>query len=134
MGTDSWSALPSSLARARERFESWRRTRTERRIPEDLWALAAKLADFHGVHRTSQALRLNPQSLRERRGSSELAAPVDDRTTGGFMELQPVGLGNSASWVVELSSPVGTRLRIEGRGEAPLDAVALAREFLSSAR
>jgi hypothetical protein len=130
MGSGSWGEEPSALALARERFERWRRTRDRWRIPEELWVLAAKIADSYGVHRTAQALRLNPQSLRERMTTAKSAMSARP----GFVELAPVTVGSSASWVVELSSLSGARMRIEARGEQTLDVEALARGFLGSAQ
>ena len=129
-----WSEESSALVLARERFESWRRTREQRRIPEELWALAAEIAGSYGVHRTAQALRLNPQSLRERQTATMTAVSARDLATRGFVELAPVAIGGSAAWVVELSSSSGSRMRIEARGEQTLDVEALARGFLGSAR
>lgn len=130
MGTDSVAELPRAVARARERFELWRRTRSERRIPEDLWALAAKLADSYGVHATAQALRLNPQSLREHMGDVAVVASAG-AASRGFVELPSVGLGG---WVIELSSPAGSRMRVEAPGGQALNLEALTRCFLGSAR
>jgi hypothetical protein len=133
MGSGSWNEEPRALEVARERFESWRRTRKQRRIPEELWALAAKIAGSCGAHRTAQALRLNPQSLRERMTTAKTAVSDRDSARRGFVELAPVAFGGPGSWVVELSSSSGARMRIEAHGER-LDVEALARGFLSSAR
>ena len=132
MGTSSPNEFPRALARGRERFEDWRRTRKQRRIPEHLWALAATLAGTHGVQRTARALRLNAQSLRQR---SALARPTANEASGsGFVELPSITLGSSTSWVVELTAASGARLRIEARGAQTLDVELLARELLCGSR
>lgn len=69
-------ALPSSLEAVRGRFEQWRRTRECRsRIPDALWAAAVRVAGTCGIHRTAQALRLNPDSLKRHVASAEGARP-----------------------------------------------------------
>ena len=133
MGTGSWNELPRALARGRERFECWRRTRQQRRIPEDLWALAARLSGSYGVHRTARALRLNPQSLRQRVALAGRGA--EDSAGSGFVELPSITVGSSTSWVVELTAASGARMRMEAHGgAATVDVESLAREFLGGSR
>jgi len=134
MESGSWNEEPRALALAQERFEDWRRTREQRRIPDELWALAAKVAGSCGAHRTAQALRLNAQSLRERMNAVKTAVSARDGSTRGFVELPPVAIGGSVSWVVEMWSSSGSRLRIEAHGKQALDVEALASGFLDRAR
>jgi len=59
--------IPAPLARGRDRFEGWRRTRqVGTRIPDELWSLAVKLADHHGISRTASVLGLDYYSLKKR--------------------------------------------------------------------
>ena len=59
--------IGGALARGRDRFEAWRRSRNVgARIPEKLWSLAVTLADAHGVSRTASALKLDYNALKER--------------------------------------------------------------------
>ncbi|MFT5328726.1 MAG: hypothetical protein ACI8P0_006641, partial [Planctomycetaceae bacterium] len=59
--------IPAPLARGRDRFEVWRRTRQAgTRIPDELWSLAVKLADHHGISRTASVLGLDYYSLKKR--------------------------------------------------------------------
>ncbi|MFT5324956.1 MAG: hypothetical protein ACI8P0_002822, partial [Planctomycetaceae bacterium] len=59
--------IPAPLARGRDRFEVWRRTRqVGTRIPDELWSLAVKLADHHGISRTASVLGLDYYSLKKR--------------------------------------------------------------------
>jgi hypothetical protein len=124
--------VETRLARARERFEEWRRTRRGRRIPPPLWLEAARVARTCGVQRTARELRLNPTSLRERmRGAdSETSGPA------AFVELAPehlVGAG-ALGLVVEVERPSGARLRIELRGAQAPDVMALTRGILEGER
>ena len=59
--------IPAALTRGRDRFEGWRRGRkVGARIPNELWSLAVKLADGHGLSRTASVLGLDYYSLKER--------------------------------------------------------------------
>ena len=50
MGAIERGPLPADLVRARSRFQAWRGQRKlGERIPQSLWALAARLAEVHGV-------------------------------------------------------------------------------------
>jgi hypothetical protein len=84
------SDIPEELARARDRFEIWRRDRkVGARIPDRLWTLAVKLAETHGLSRTASALKLDYQTLKERVGTKA----SDSAAMGGaFIELSPPSL------------------------------------------
>jgi hypothetical protein len=59
--------IPAPLARGRDRFEMWRRTRqVGTRIPDELWSLAVKLADHDGISRAASVLGLDYYSLKKR--------------------------------------------------------------------
>ena len=59
--------IPAALTRGRDRFEGWRRTRqVGTRIPDELWSLAVKLADGHGLSRAASVLGLDYYSLKKR--------------------------------------------------------------------
>jgi len=59
--------IPAALTRGRDRFEVWRRTRqVGTRIPDELWSLAVKLADHHGISRAASVLGLDYYSLKKR--------------------------------------------------------------------
>ena len=119
--------IPKALARGRGRFEAWRGTRNiGARIPDKLWSLAVKLADTHGLSRTSSALKLDYNSLRKR-----VAANNSDSVSPGFIEFSPSSLAPSGECVVEFQDGSGASLRVHLRGcEAP-DLVALGRSFWS---
>jgi hypothetical protein len=64
MGARKARRLPARLERARRRFERWRRTRKiPSRIPEPLWAAAARMAGTYGISRTANTLRVNYSAL-----------------------------------------------------------------------
>ena len=126
-------ALPAGLESTRQRFERWRETREGRpRIPESFWALAARAARQFGVHRTCRALRLDYVALKRHveaagtRGSSRLESPPS------FVELVPAGSTFPTECVVEIEDLSGARMRIELKGVAVPDLVALTRSLRTS--
>jgi hypothetical protein len=114
------------LKRVNARFDEWRRTRRQRRIPEQLWLEAAEVARDQGIHRTAVALRLNEQSLRERvRANAERGEPA-------FVELTSGPMLAATGCVVEVDNGAGARLRVELRGCEVPDLAALTRSFLEA--
>lgn len=121
--------IPAPLARGRDRFEAWRRTRKAgTRIPNKLWSLAVKLADGHGLNRTASVLGLDYYSLKKRvaaRKSGSTSVPP------AFIELSPPPLGASGECVVEFEDGAGASMRVHLRGCDVPDLVALGRSFWS---
>ena len=75
----STRTVPRPLARATERFETWRkRGPARRKIPDRLWELAAKLGGKYGVNRTAQALRLDYYDLKGRVEAAGTAGQGDE--------------------------------------------------------
>ena len=105
--------VPTELARARERFESWRRTRKPKmRIPDRLWRLATKLVPVHGLHRTSSTLNVDYYSLKERVKATTRA---QDATGPTFLELdQPVNVARECIIEFQDNSGVSTRVHLKG--------------------
>jgi len=137
MANKQGSGLAGRLERARGRFERWRKTRTERRIPEALWAQAVQLSGEYGVYRTARALRLNADRLRQRVQSAP--APIGSQGEApGFWELvrsEQVGAPEHSApeCIVELEDARGTKLRVQWRGGQLPDASVLRRAFWSGA-
>ena len=73
MGARRRGELPQDLARARSQFQAWRGRRTAGRIPLQLWAMAVRLVNRHGVSRTAAVLGLDYYGLKKRNRPS--AAP-----------------------------------------------------------
>jgi hypothetical protein len=120
------------LSRTAARFETWRRGRASRRerIPPELWRAAVEASARAGISRTARVLRLNEQELR-RRAVAGAAVPSVAQRVAGFVELRPAAtLPPSPSWVVELETVVGARLRIEGRCASEIDVASLAATLL----
>ncbi len=120
--------VPETLARGRERFEAWRRTRKSgSRIPDQLWSLAVALSVAHGLSRTASALKVDYYSLKDRvagrNRDSNSVAPA-------FVELTPPPLAPSTSeCVIELEDGLGARMRVHLRGCEIPDLAVLCRSF-----
>jgi hypothetical protein len=112
-------------------------------IPDSLWAAAGELARAHGINPTAKALHLEYGKLKQR---AEAAVPtvkrrmVTARAEGPrrarrtalptFVELMAPPPGSFAGAVVEMEGPRG-RMRIEIKGVAPAELVALSRALWS---
>jgi hypothetical protein len=121
--------LPSDLSRAQARFEAWRRQRqVGARIPQPLWALAARLVSRYGVSRTSSALGLDYYGLKKRAEESANPPP-----SGGpaFIELRsPVPSVMAAKQCrFELANGAGATMRVELTSYDTADVEAMARTF-----
>lgn len=122
--------LPAGLKRPRQRFEQWRRSRKGRpRIPESLWTVAVKAAGQFGLQRTSQALRLDYVALKRHVEADTARCSSRKEVPSRFVELMTAGSASGTECVLELEDPSGTRIRIELKGIAPPDLVALARSL-----
>lgn len=117
------------LARALERWRSSAQRR--RRIPEDLWTAAGRLARTYGVSRVSAALKLSYYDLQRRaRGERAVRTPTPAPPT--FIELPPpkasAGLGSQG--MIEVVNPGGARLMLRLPEVKPEEVLALLRAFL----
>lgn len=107
---DTASRCSITLAEAARRFERWRRTsRRGKRLPAQLWSVAAELAGVHGVSKTSSALRLNYYALKKRAAS--VSNGEERRPT--FVEVALGSLPAATPCVVELADGRGMKLRVE---------------------
>ena len=123
------SDIPKALARGRDRFEAWRRSRKfGARIPDRLWSLAVKLAEAHGVSRTASALMLDYHALKNRVAGKNCNSRSVVPT---FIELTPSPSAPSTECVVEFEDGSGARMRVHVRGGHVPDLVALGRSFWS---
>ena len=104
--------VPAELARGRDRFAGWRRTRNpQARIPQRLWEPAVKLAAKHGLHRTAQALKLDYYSLKQR---IETVEPGRDESDTAFIEW-PSAQAAVQECVIELEDgAVSLRVSLKG--------------------
>lgn len=116
------TAPSKELVEGRRRLDAWRQTRKTRAMPEDLWALAARLGARHGVSPTARALGLRYGALRARVDAARRPAPPR------FVEVGPAPPGPACR--VELEDGHGARMRVDLAPEAWPVLEALGRLFL----
>jgi hypothetical protein len=121
--------LTGDLAEARSRFQAWRNGRGRgSRIPSHLWALAARLANRHGVSRTAMTLGLDYYGLKRRTTACVEPSPTPH---AAFVELpSPLLAGKHCQ--AELKSGSGAVLRLQLSGYEAADLAALAGSFWSA--
>ena len=113
------------------RLENWRRMRSQRcPVPEALWRAAAEVAEEIGVSRTARILRLDYYTLKRRlEGSRQMGAAPE---AAQFVEVMGPTVHGWAECRLELEHPGGARMRMELKGSALPDLVALSRSFWGS--
>jgi hypothetical protein len=127
------------------RFEEFRRTHPVRsRLPEELWAAAAKLARRDGIEATARALDVDRPSLQKWTNRFEPRAEVKTRkprrqrqskrepAAAAFVELLAGNTGAMASCLVEVESPRGGKLRLELKAIPTSELAELIRAFAAS--
>jgi hypothetical protein len=126
MGAKNDRQFPPDLVLARGRFQAWRGQRKSGcRIPQSLWAMAIRLAESHGVSRTSTALGLDYYSLKKR---AEAVATPPQPSGPAFLELTPPVLV-AKQCRLELDNGSGATMRVELVGYDVADLDALSRSF-----
>lgn len=123
------SVLPKDLVRGRSRFQAWRKRRQAgKRIPHSLWALAVRLANTHGISRTSAVLGLDYYGLKKR---AETADSEAQASAPAFVELpSPVVVDKRC--LAELDNGAGATMRVQLTGYDAADVEALSRGFWSA--
>ena len=128
------------------RFAEFRNTHPVRsRLPEELWAAAAKLARRDGIEATALALDVDRPSLQkwtdrfEPGAQARLRRQVRQRRAGrtvsaapAFVELLAQTTGAAASCLVEVESQRGAKLRLELKAIQPSALAELIRAFAAS--
>ena len=135
MGADKARNHLAGLEGVRRRFERWRQTRRPRsRIPDSLWAAAARAASTYGVHRTCRALRVDYYALKKRAERSTSAShPAEEAATVPFLELAPSAFAGPCECTLELEDAAGAKMRVHLKGVATPDLAAISRSFWNPA-
>ncbi len=122
------SELPRDLARARSRFQAWRRRRRRAggRMPRSLWKLAVRLVANHGISRTATVLGLHYHRLQKQ---VEAAAGQTPSRAPAFVELPAPAVGKQC--LFELANGAGATMRVQLLGYDAADVAVLARGFWS---
>jgi hypothetical protein len=112
-------------------LEEWRSANPPRtRLPEPMWEAAVEMAQRHGLHCTTKALRMDYMRLKKRLPAGT-QPPRPRPAAPAFLELlaSPTGLGEC---VVELES-VGGKMRVSLKG-VPLDWCGLLQAWRGAAK
>lgn len=125
------------LAELRRRLARWRKMHggRGRRLPEDVWESAVRLARGRDPDTVARALRLNPESLLRRLALAGDGEAGSRRGPAAFVELAPVAeAAVSGGCRVELSGADGSRVSIHIADPRSVDLVALAGGLLRAGR
>src|SRR5580704_17621381 len=132
------------VEQARRRFAEFRQAHAVRsRLPEELWATAAKLARRDGITATARVLGVDRPSLQkwtdrlEPRAStkppkSRGRRPLDGSAAPAFVELLAQTTGAAPSCLVEVESQRGAKMRLELKGIPASTLAELIRAFVAS--
>ncbi len=136
------AAHREDVEQLQRRFAEWRGTHAVRaRLPEELWAAAAELAQRDGMDATARALEVDKPSLRK--WADRLRPPRQPRpprsppkrrgkAEPAFVELLASGSGATASCLIEVESPRGSKLRLELKAIETSQLAELIRAFAAS--
>jgi hypothetical protein len=132
------------VEQVRQRFAEFRQAHAVRsRLPDELWAMAAKLARRDGIAATARALGLDRPSLQkwtdrlEPRASTKALKsprrpPQGVKGAAAFVELLAASTGTAISCLVEVESICGSKLRLELKGIATSQLAELIRALAAS--
>lgn len=132
------------VEQVRRRFAEFRQTHAARsRLPEPLWAAAAKLARQDGITATARVLGVDRPSLQKwtdrlepRAATKSPKSPRRHRLDGSaapaFVELLAASTGTATSCVVEVESASGGKLRLDLKSIATSQLAELIRAFAAA--
>jgi hypothetical protein len=122
--------LPPEVSKVARRLEIWRTSpQRGRRIPEALWAAAARLARTYGVSRVAATLRLSYYALQRRVRGQRGARPPAPPT---FIQLPALtgSVNGDPRGTVEVVHASGARLILRLPAAKPAELVPLVQAFL----
>src|SRR5438067_13623298 len=103
------TAIPEDLLQLSQRLTEWRSANPPRaRLPESIWEAAVEMAQRHGLHCTTKALRMDYTRLKKR--LAPVAQPLRP-TPPAFLELLAARTTGPKEYVVEWESASG-RMRV----------------------
>lgn len=109
------TAIPDDLWQLSQRLEEWRGANPPRtRLPEWIWEAAVEMAQRHGLHCTTKALRMDYMRLKKRLPAG---TQPSRSTSAAFLELLASPTTGPVECVVELES-AGDRMRVTMKGAA----------------
>ena len=132
MGRRRLPPLPRSVTTLAARLAKWRKGQPRNgRLPDWAWAEAVDAALSHGVHRISQAVRINYYSLKRRvlAEENQRSPEKQPETKPVFVELE-VGRplrGGCVRAVLQLEDAEGKKLSIHAESTSAADLATLSR-------
>lgn len=119
-------------------LDTWRSTqkRPGRRIPEEYWTRAARLAGEFGLRKVHKLLRLQYTDLKRRverieaRGPMPRPRPTPTIPQATFVELRAAVVSGFEGCTLEVESGRGARLRVLVPKATPADLAAVLRDFV----
>ncbi len=131
----STHTVPVRMGTIKRRFEQWRRTRKGHgRIPETLWAMAVASAKEHGASKTAHTLSLDYTGLKKRMEARCSRVSSANKEALKFVELPMPPASDCPECTVEVEDAQGSKLRIQFKGGATTDLLALSRALWSHER
>lgn len=138
------ASYQEDVEQLRLRFMEFRKAHAVRsRLPEELWAAAAKLARRDGIEATARVLEVDRPSLQKwtdrfepRAQTKQLSNPVQHsvrkrvHAEPAFVELLAETIP-ATSCLVEVESPKGGKLRLELKAIATVQLAELIRAFVA---
>ena len=139
------ASYQEDVEQLRLRFMKFRKAHAVRsRLPEELWAAAAKLARRDGIEATARVLEVDRPSLQKwtdrfepRAQARQRKAPVQRRasksvpTAPAFVELLAETATSATSCLVEVESRKGGKLRLELKTIRASELAELIRAFVA---
>lgn len=104
--------VPAAMVSLREKVQAWRAKKKHRRMPEELWTEAVRLAELYGVHPVSKNVEVSYTRLKklvDRKKRNQLAR----QSSPGFVQISPARSGSASGIRLEISRPDGCRLSVE---------------------
>ena len=120
--------IPEALVPLQQQFQQFRATHPPRtKLPDELWAAAAGLAEQHGVYAVAHALRLDYVGLRKRVAGSVRRRRKPARPR--FVELIAPNSPKPDECIIEFESARGAKMRIQWKAAAQPDWMGLLRAW-----
>ena len=123
-------APSQSLSEVKEQFKIWRRTRKNPRpIPEQLWAAAVGLTARHPISQIAKELVVD-YSILKRRVQLKKKDAAASTNQPDVIELNLGPPAAVSECIVEMQDRLGSKLRMQFRGQPDVDLLQLEKLFL----
>ena len=131
MMAKSTTGLARPLADGVRRFEKWRSKRTTRRIPAELWSLAAELGGEYGLSRTARVLGVDYYALKKHLDVCS-SDQEEAEAAPAFVEILTAPGSDPSGCQVEFEAASGRKMRIQVQGACTSVLAELSRLFLET--